>query len=126
MSITRLLLVSLVTSNLLFTPEGLMAQVYSIDGNQLYKNCDARNSEGQVSQSVSAGMCMGYVVAIMDVLSVRAVNGFKACVPTDANMNQIMDVVKFFIRDHAEKRHLVAAGLVAEALATAFPCQRSR
>lgn len=103
-----------------------MAQISTINGNQLYNDCAARNTEGPVYQGVLTGICIGYVTAITDVLSVRAVNGFKACVPTDANMDQVIDVIKFFIRDHAEKRHLVAAGLVAEALATAFPCRPLR
>jgi Ssp1 endopeptidase immunity protein Rap1a len=115
----RLTVAVIVMTSVLLPPERLRAQIASMNGNNLYADCIGRNTEGPL-------LCLGYVTAIMDVLSVSAVNRFKACVPTDADMNQIMDVVKFFIRDHAEKRHLVAAGLVAEALATAFPCQRTR
>jgi Rap1a immunity proteins len=126
MRVTRLILAAIVTTSVLLPPEGLRAQIASINGNQLYTDCIAPNTEGPAFQGLRAGTCLGYVTAIMDVLSVSPVNGFKACVPPNADMNQIVDVVKFFIRDHAEKRHLVAAGLVAEALATAFPCQRTR
>jgi hypothetical protein len=38
-------------------------------------------------------------------------------------MNQMVDLFKTFVRDHPEKRHLLAANLAAEAFALAFPCR---
>jgi Rap1a immunity proteins len=51
---------------------------------------------------------MGYLIAVMDALADGAVvNGYRACIPPTADMNQITDVVKNFIRNHPEKRHFL-------------------
>jgi hypothetical protein len=97
-----------------------------MNGNQWYTYCFAPNTEPPLGKDFNAGFCVGYLQAITNVLSVSAVNGFKACIPPNADTNQIRDVIGVFIRNHAEKRHLVAAELAAEAIATAFPCQRAR
>ena len=121
MSAKRLVLASVITASVLL-PE--LGAALSIDGNQLYNYCTATNAKAATEQWLVAGTCMGYVTAITDAVSSgNSVNGFKACVPVNADMNQIVDIVKTFIRDHPEKRHLFAAGLVAEALARAFPCR---
>jgi hypothetical protein len=105
----------------------LRAQIPTLNGNNLYTDCTAANTRVSTDQWLVAGVCIGYVTAIMDALSSgNSVNGFKACVPTNADMNQMVDIVKNFIRDHPEKRHLVATGLVAEAFAQAFPCRPTR
>jgi hypothetical protein len=127
MSAKRLVLATVVTASVLLPPQKLGAAIATINGNQLYTNCTARNTEGPTYQGLLAGICIGYVTAITDALSSgNSVNGFKACIPISADMNQIVDVVKNFIRDHPEKRHLIAGSLVADAFARAFPCRPTR
>jgi hypothetical protein len=38
-------------------------------------------------------------------------------------MNQIVDVFRGYMRDHPDKRHLLAAGIAAEAFSGVFPCR---
>lgn len=126
MSAKRLVLATVVTTSMWLPPQELRAAISTINGNNLYTDC-AANSGVSTEQWLLVGICIGYVTAIMDALSSgNSVNGFKACVPVNADMNQIVDLVKNFIRDHPEKRHLVAEGLVAEAFARAFPCGPTR
>jgi hypothetical protein len=74
-----------------------------------------------------AGTCMGYLTAVMDALAGGGnVNGYRACIPPTADMNQIVDIVKSFIRNHPEKRHFLAVGLVAASFSEAFPCKQNR
>jgi hypothetical protein len=55
-------------------------------------------------------------------MSGASIAGRKACIP-NADMNQIVDVFKGYMRDHPEKRQLLAADLAAEAFSAAFPCR---
>jgi hypothetical protein len=45
----------------------------------------------------------------------------KACIPRNADMNQMVDLFKNHVRDQPEGRHLLAAHLAADAFALAFP-----
>jgi hypothetical protein len=65
-----------------------------------------------------------YLLSIVNIqTSGAAVGGKKACIPPNADMKQIVDVFRNYVRDHPEKRHLLAANLAAEAFALAFPCR---
>jgi hypothetical protein len=73
---------------------------------------------------MKGGSCMGYLISIVNIqTSGAAVGGKRACIPPNADMNQIVDVFRGYVRDHPEKRHLLAANLAAEAFALAFPCR---
>ena len=89
------------------------------DGNDLYAKCNSPYA------TMNWFMCLGYVECISDALgSGSSINGYTACMPAGASAGQAMDVVKQFLTAHPELRHFIAAGLVASALANAFPCQR--
>lgn len=123
MSAKRLVLATVITATVLLPQEFVAAT--TLNGNHLYADCTAANSKVATDQWLMAGTCMGYLIAVMDALSLgNSINGFKACIPSNADMNQIVDVVKNFIRDHPEKRHLMATALVAEAFSGAFPCRQ--
>ncbi len=47
----------------------------------------------------------------------------KACIPQNADISQMVDLFKNYVRDHPDRRHLLAANLAAEAFALAFPCR---
>jgi hypothetical protein len=45
----------------------------------------------------------------------------RPCLDNGMNAGQMEDIVKFYLRDHPEKRHLEAAGLVIAALKESSP-----
>lgn len=83
------------------------------NGNDLYSSC-----ENRVDQ-----FCIGYVMAIADVLGAdNPVNGYRACFRSGVTGRQIIDIVTKYLRQKPDERHYNAAGLVADALQSAFPC----
>jgi hypothetical protein len=85
------------------------------DGNDLLRDC---TSPSQLNY------CGGYITAIASVMGGgNGVNGFAACIPSGIEAGQIKDIVIGFLQRHPERRHVGAAGLVAHAIADAFPCR---
>jgi hypothetical protein len=101
------------------------AEIRNADGNIVSTWCSTNaNRERMSDVAMQAGSCLGYLSSIIDIQSSgSAINGKKACIPRNADMNQIVDLFKNYVRDHPEKRHLLAANLAAEAFALAFPCR---
>jgi Rap1a immunity proteins len=101
------------------------AEIRNADGNIVSTWCSTNaNRERMSDVAMQAGSCLGYLWSIIDIQSSgSAINGKKACIPRNADMGQIVDLFKNYIRDHPEKRHLLAANLAAEAFALAFPCR---
>ena len=90
-----------------------------INGNDLYSYC-ATPTKDETAPSI----CMGFIDAIVDVMAENAINGFSACIPlTGVKTPQLVDVVNQYLRANPAKRHFSAAGLVASALSSAFPCR---
>ena len=83
------------------------------DGNELFEDCQ-KGRGGNFSD----GACAGYIVGAHDAY--EGVGGF--CVPAEANAGQIIDVVKIYLRDHPEKRHLSGSRLILQALKEKVPC----
>lgn len=67
--------------------------------------------------------CVGYVTGIADVLEANDVNGLVACVPDDAVVGDLVERVLAYLRAHPDRLGFGAAGLVADALAVAYPCR---
>ena len=80
-------------------------------GNSLYDFCRSRSLA-----------CAGYVSGVADVMGLTEVSGFKACIPRDVTRRQATDVVTKWLASNPAKRNSAAPGLVAHALADAFPC----
>jgi Ssp1 endopeptidase immunity protein Rap1a len=75
--------------------------------------------------SFNRGVCGGYVEGISDALGAdNSINGYTACFPENVKERQTIEVVIQFLVANPATRHRDAAGLVAHALAEAFPCQR--
>ena len=69
------------------------------------------------------GVCVGYVVAVADVLAEgNAVNRFRSCFTEAVTRGQLADVVVTWLGQHPDDKRYAAAGIVAEALSKAFPC----
>lgn len=84
-------------------------------GNMLLEDC---SSELYIDQ----GVCLGYVMAITDVLNSNNLYGFSACVPTKVIASQVADVVQQWLLQNPQERHYAGNSLVALALSEAFPC----
>jgi hypothetical protein len=91
------------------------AEAKALDGNRLYDLCrpNSRSSE----------FCDDYVMNIAERLMVGRVAGWTACIPTHLTDDHVVDAAKQFLEAHPARRRSAALGLVAEALAKAFPCK---
>ena len=78
------------------------AQFYS--GNKLHEVCNAADET-----RILAAACVGYVTGAFDFFVWRK----GACVPNTVSMAHLTDVVMTYLKEHPEKRHLVAAENVA-------------
>jgi hypothetical protein len=88
-----------------------------VDGNRLEGLCES-------SSVFELRECLGYILGIADAMTADTpINGFTACFPARMATTQTVDVVGRFLAAHLEMRDLGAAGLVAQALAEAFPCK---
>ena len=106
-------------------PAAAQAEIRNADGNNVSAWCSTNANRERIGDfAMQAGGCFGYLSSVIDILTFgNAVNGKKACIPRNADMNQMVDLFKNYVRDHPEKRHLLAANLAAEAFALAFPCR---
>jgi hypothetical protein len=84
-------------------------------GNHLY---NLLTSQVEAERTFS----MGFITGIADAGAYSEVQGRSFCMPIGATEGQIRDIVKNWLEKYPEKRHLFAAGLVAQALQEAFPC----
>lgn len=89
-----------------------------LSGNDLYGYCTSDKTD-----YVSTTGCIGYVAGVADVLAHNQINGFHACMPLSVSRGGAKDAALAFLTAHPEKRDRDADGLVAEALARAFPCR---
>lgn len=67
--------------------------------------------------------CLAYVTGIADVLERNAVNGLRACIPEEATVAALTEIVRESLARHPERGGYGAAGLVADALGSTFPCR---
>ena len=96
------------------------AMAYFVDGNALHKVCQYPNVE-----FFPYGDCLGYTSGVSDVMTGgNIVDGLRACIGTNVSRGQAKDVVKRWLENHPQYRHLPARSLVAAALAEAFPCKK--
>lgn len=89
-----------------------------VDGNDLFRTCEPRRR---------SATCAAYVLGVSDTFTTVASEAGplkpRICLSKDMTGGQLADVVYNYLRDHPQTRHLGAAGLVFEALRTAFPCR---
>ena len=89
------------------------AQFYS--GNKLHEVCNSTDET-----RILAAACVGYVTGAFDFLVWRK----EACVPNTVSMAHLTDVVMTYLKEHPEKRNLVAAEIVAAVTTNAWPCPK--
>lgn len=82
--------------------------------NQLYEACKGSGLQ----------FCRGYIVGVVDAFGGgNTTKNYIACVPKGIEIEQTQDVAMQFLDAHPEVRQYGAVGLVAQALAEAFPCR---
>jgi hypothetical protein len=103
----------------------LRAMAFRESGSDLLALCDEAAS-GKVEHFYDAGMCMGFVVGVVDTHQVlhaaRLLDQKAFCLPVEAVNGQLMLVVAKYLREHPESLHLAGTALVTFALHDAFPC----
>jgi len=109
--IIRLLLVILIifsTSSL--TSQKVWAEVQGIDGNDLADLCRFNNKCDL--------FITGYVLGVIDGMPRTS----SICYPDGGTANQFAAVIKKYIDNHPEERHLHATDIILESMQDAFPC----
>jgi hypothetical protein len=70
--------------------------------------------------------CLGYATAVADVLERNGINGLRACIRDEGVVaGELAEVAKAYLRRHPERGGYGAAGLVADALGDAYPCNEA-
>ena len=103
-------------------PAGLADTRVPVDGNTLHGWCKPVPG-GLPNQPVEA-YCAGFINGVVEIHGEETtLYGHRACVPLTVTIHEMRRIVMAWLEDHPEKRHLVAHGLVGEALSRAFPCE---
>ena len=72
--------------------------------------------------SIDHAVCMGYIVAIADIMDTTALHGFSACIPAGVTIGQLQKVVTIWLKNNPDDHKYSANSNVADALAEAYPC----
>jgi hypothetical protein len=103
------------TIRIIFTTVFLLSPTFAfsargfVTGNDLFSKC-----------SSNSPLCMGYIAGVSDVMST---NG-DICLPDNATVQQIVDIVVKYLSDHPDRRHYSASSESGVALMQAFPCNK--
>ena len=95
------------------------------DGNRLHKSCHDLKGHG-------LSYCQGYVAAIADTRRSDGRAGGdgawlfynRVCISRSVKVTRLVEVVREYLDQHEERRHISAKALVSEALSGGFPCPR--
>ena len=91
-------------------------------GSQILEECSV--AEDDLAYFISRNTCVGYIEAVADVSHCgEDVLGFSWKSPEHVTAVQLVEVFTKWLNEHPEKLQYDAAGLVANALQDAFPCQ---
>ncbi len=117
----RILRICLLLASLLMAAETVARDTTS--GSSLWTGCSAEFDSQTFYESYAA--CRAYVIGLADVMSgADSIAGRRACIPDATSKADITERVIGWLRANPARRgELPAHILVAEAIATAFPCQ---
>ena len=91
-----------------------------LTGKDLYADCS--KPQGSFSQ----GFCSGYVSGVVDAIEYYQVSKGaekSVCVPKEASIGQVKEIVVRFLTQHPDPRNNTASSLVSDALRNTFPCK---
>lgn len=104
-------------------PTAVLAQIalYPESGNWLHEQYQGFKVKRSPEQVVYAY----YVYGVVDAEIRRGLLGEKGswCQPPGVLMTQYLDIVGRYLEAHPERRYILRAGLIVEALAEAWPCK---
>jgi len=103
-------------AGLVLAATALPARAGFIDGNKLHQDCSSM-------LNVLDSSCAAYISAVADILEQAPVARHRACLPPGAKLSQAVDVVKRWLAENPQSRHLPGPEVVATALERAFPCK---
>ena len=101
---------NLIVAAVLAAPMVGTVQAKPTTGNDLMQHCIAAPDS----------FCAGYVGGVIDT------SHALFCFPPVVTKRQIINITILYLRDHPEKLHLFAPGLVIKAMRAAFPCKDGR
>jgi len=96
-------------------------QVSQETGDTLLEACESKTEFRQ-------SYCFGYITGVADIEGMEAAvfpDRRRACRAEGVTNGQIKDVVVKYLKEHPEDRHFLAAILVMQAMAKAFPCKQT-
>jgi hypothetical protein len=92
---------------------------YFETGRDLYQKCRAGGTAQQV-------FCFGFIIGIADVMEDNRLDGRSACIPKDASIQQVTDVVIGFLERNPDIRDFTGESLTVQALSEKYPCSRPK
>jgi hypothetical protein len=92
---------------------------YFETGRDLYKKCRDTGTASQV-------FCFGFIIGIADVMEDNPLDGRSACIPRDASIQQVAEVVIQFLEANPEIREFTGESLAVQALSERFPCAKPK
>lgn len=109
-------------------------------GSKLLNHCQTGDRSG-VSSAIPFGTCLGYSSAVMEAMIANGrderlkpkamtdktlrrgyLSGWEACFPEKMEPSDARNAARSFLVDHPDRLAEEAVDLVAEALASAYPC----
>ena len=93
-----------------------------MSGNDLKESCDANAATS--AGAIDVAFCMGFIRGAFEQfwaeqIRIGAID--DVCIPTSVSNQQIIDIVKVYLRDRPAERHRPALLVVRLALGEAFP-----
>ena len=99
---------------LVIAPAAARAEYFET-GRDLYQKCRAAGTASQV-------FCFGFIIGIADVMEDNSLDGRSACIPKDATIQQVAEVVIRFLDDNPDIREFTGESLTVQALSDKYPC----
>lgn len=92
---------------------------YFETGRDLYQKCSAAGTASQV-------YCFGFIIGIADVMEDNPLDGRSACIPRDASIQQVTEVVITFLEKNPDIRDFTGESLTVQALSDKYPCKKPK
>ena len=108
----------LVACCLALAPAATRAEYFET-GRDLYQKCRAAGTASQV-------FCYGFIIGIADVMEDNPLDGRSACIPKDATIQQVAEVVVGFLEANPDIRDFTGESLTVQALSEKYPCARPK
>lgn len=118
----RSVIVALILAGVILPTQPAIAGFYS--GNELQEKCGATAGSRDYYQNTA--LCFGFVAGVSGTLSMMsgAGKGYPYCPPQQITLGQATDIVRKYLNEHPEERHLDGITLATVALLNAFKCPR--